>query len=75
MKYDELSGPEKEAVDFLSKLDTEGGIEALWRYNRFRDAPLADAKVWLDLHKALVAADKLVHQYANIADKVVYDED
>lgn len=75
MKYDELSGPDKEAVDFMSKLDTEGGIEGLWRYNGLKNAPLVDAKVWKDLAIALAAADKLVQKYARIADTITYEDD
>lgn len=74
MKYDELNAADKETVDFMSKLDCEGGMEGLWRYNGLRNAPLADAKVWADLAKALMAADKLVHKYANIADDVTYED-
>lgn len=70
MRYDNLSKEDKARVDFLNKLECEGGIEAMWRWGGFKGAPQPDDKVWADLKKALTKADELVRSYARLAESV-----
>jgi hypothetical protein len=78
-RYDELSPEDKARFDFYSQLDSEGGLEGMYRYNGFKNKnfklPKKEQAVLDRLAAALREADALIVEYSTLADDVTYGDD
>ena len=65
-------------IQFMDKLESEGGLEGLYHYNGFKSAehlPMDEAIVFADLKEALDKAYALMAKYQKQIDALTPEED